>query len=229
MIFSTTFGRRSDNGFLRNFGPVGQVGGERRLNVAITRAREQVIIVGSMPINEIAAVLGAPAGPASHLTPAGYLQLYLAYAQAVAARNQDRIREILLRLPRSQGKRVPERNGTVRPGPESPFEEQVLDVLERSGLTVDCQVGDSGFRIDLAVRHRDPSRGYALGIECDGATYHSDRSARARDVWREAILRRQGWKLHRIWSTQWWSSRDHEIAKLRAEVQRTLGDPTDRL
>jgi primosomal replication protein N'' len=218
MLFSTTFGRNSSNVFRRNFGPVGHADGERRLNVAVTRARDQVIIVGSMPINEIGTALGAPAGPAAQLAPSGYLQLYLAYAEAVSSGDRARTEEILRRLPGSP------RPNRVDNGPETPFEQEVFDVLERWGMTVDCQVGDSGFRIDLALRHSDPSRGYALGIECDGATYHSDRSARARDVWREDILRGRGWKFHRIWSTRWWSRRDQEIAALKDQVERALGD-----
>src|SRR5206468_7533576 len=98
--------------------------------------------------------------------------------------------------------------------PESPLEEEVREALEKSGHTVHSQVGESGFRIDLAVLHPDPKRGYMLGIECDGATYHSDRSARIRDVWRQRILVERGWQLHRIWSTKWWWHRAEEIEKL---------------
>ena len=221
MVFSTTFGRDPQGRFLRCFGPVGQVGGERRLNVAVTRARDQVIIVGSMPIDEIATALNSSQGPGSKFTPSGYLQLYLAYARAVSAGDSDQAKSILQRLSSSpsgpdDGKRKPP------PGPESPFEEEVLEVLRRWDLNVNCQVGDSGFLIDLAIRHRDPTRGYALGIECDGAMYHSDRTARARDVWREDILRRRGWTFHRIWSTRWWSYRAREIAMLKVEVDRAL-------
>jgi hypothetical protein len=215
MIFSTTFGRDPGNNFLRNFGPVGQVGGERRLNVAVTRARDQVIIMGSMPIDKIATALSPHLGPGAQLAPRDYLQLYLAYAEAVSAGDRARAEVVLRRLRSSD---LP----TPPPRPESPFEQEVLDVLERWGLTVKCQVGESGFRIDLGVRHRDPARGYALGIECDGATYHSDRSARARDIWREDILRRQGWLIHRIWSTRWWSYREQEITRLQDEVERAL-------
>jgi very-short-patch-repair endonuclease len=103
---------------------------------------------------------------------------------------------------------------------ESPFEEQVHEVLENLGFTAHCQVGDSGFRIDLAVLAKDPSLGYILGIECDGAAYHSDRSARLRDVWRAQILRRRGWRLHRIWSTRWWYHRGEEIEALKIALEQ---------
>jgi REase_MTES_1575 len=87
--------------------------------------------------------------------------------------------------------------------------------IEKLGYKVECQVGESGFRIELAVWHPDPNRGYLLGIECDGATYHSDRAAHLRDVWRETILCGRGWKLYRVWSTRWWHNREEEIEKLR--------------
>jgi hypothetical protein len=214
MIFSTTFGRNPEGKFYRRFGPVGQVGGERRLNVAVTRAKYRVIVVGSMPIGEVSSALGPGMGPGAQLNPSGYLQLYLAYAKAVSDGDWDGAAVVLGRMTSAPVE--------TRRGPESPLEEEVLEELKKWGPRVDCQVGESGFRIDLAVWHRDPMRGYALGIECDGATYHSDLSARARDVWREDILRDRGWEIHRIWSTRWWSSKDQEIARLKAEVDRVL-------
>jgi len=211
MIFSTTFGRNGDGRFYRRFGPVGAAGGERRLNVAVTRAKQQVIVVGSMPIEEIATALSADLAPGSQLTPAGYLQLYLAYAKAVSEGDRDKTSRILDRA----GRKSPV---MTTADPDSPFEEDVRSVLEKLGFTVHSQVGDSGFRIDLGVVARDPTHGYVLGIECDGAAYHSDRSARLRDVWRAQILRGRGWRLHRIWSTRWWYHRGEEIEVLKVAL-----------
>src|SRR5262249_17765213 len=84
MIFSTTFGKDTEGRFYRRFGPVGAVGGERRLNVAVTRSKSQIIIVSSMPIGEISTAMGGDARIGGQLTPAGYLQLYLAYAKATS-------------------------------------------------------------------------------------------------------------------------------------------------
>jgi hypothetical protein len=221
MIFSTTFGRDGNQRFYRRFGPVGAMGGERRLNVAVTRAKQQVIVVGSMPILEIASALSAELAPGSDLTPAAYLQLYLAYAKAVSEDDGNRIALVLERA----GHKSPAM--TVGDA-ESPFEEEVRELLEKLGYTVHSQVGDSGFRIDLAVAAHDPSRGYILGIECDGAAYHSDRSARLRDVWRAQILRRRGWRLHRIWSTRWWYHRGEEIESMKLALEQAQAhfDPT---
>jgi hypothetical protein len=235
MIFSTTFGRDSSGRFYRRFGPVGQRGGERRLNVAITRAKQRVVVVSSMPINEISDALSAGSGPGTGFTPAGYLQLYLAYAKAVSEGDLARKTNILDLLKRPTNPLQPD--GEL----ESPLEEEVRLTLEKLGYTVHSQIGESGFRIDLGVLHPDPAQGYMLGVECDGATYHSSRSARIRNVWREKILKKRGWRLHRIWSTKWWYNRAEEIERLDqvlseiaaqefrspTPAQLDLGDRTD--
>jgi REase_MTES_1575 len=92
------------------------------------------------------------------------------------------------------------------------------------GYTTVAQVGESGFRIDLAVVNSNPELGYILGIECDGKAYHSEWSARARDVWRQQILEKRGWKIHRVWSTNWWLDRDGEIRKLVARIKSLGGN-----
>ena len=86
---------------------------------------------------------------------------------------------------------------------ESPFEEAVRRSIEALGYEVHPQVGLAGFFIDLAVLDRQREGRYLLGIECDGAAYHSSRSARDRDRLRQAVLEDHGWIIHRIWSTDW--------------------------
>jgi len=214
MIFSTTFGRDDAGRFFRRFGPVGQVGGERRLNVAVTRARRQVIVATSMPIEEIAPALRDLGGTGS-LSPPAYLQFYLAYARALTRHDRDAAAAILRRLGRT-GPQV------SLGGEESPFEIEVREAVERLGYQAHPQIGDGGFRIDLAVPHPDPARGYALAIECDGAAYHSDRSARIRDVWRQGILEQRGWRFHRIWSRSWWQERPAELDRLAAALAEAV-------
>jgi len=215
MIFSTTFGRDDAKRFYRRFGPVGQFGGERRLNVAVTRAKKRVIVLTSMPIKEVATVL-TDLGGSGDLAPSGYLQLYLDYARSISEHDESQVDRILGRLGRRRGERTFE-------GPESPFEEDVLAALARMGVEAEPQVGDGGFRIDIAIPHRDRSRGYALAIECDGAAYHSDRSARIRDVWRQDILEDRGWCFHRIWSRTWWENHSRELERLDDAVRQALG------
>jgi len=100
---------------------------------------------------------------------------------------------------------------------DSPFEDWVARRLRADGYSVDHQVGSGGFFIDLAIRE---SGRYLLGIECDGATYHSSRSARDRDRLRQAVLEGLGWRIHRIWSTDWFRNTDQQYRKLVEAIER---------
>ncbi len=101
---------------------------------------------------------------------------------------------------------------------DSTFEQQVYEALTAHGLQVDTQVGVDGYRIDLAiVDPRDPSR-YCLAVECDGATYHSGKSVRERDIARQLLLERRGWTFERIWSRDWWRNPQAEIARILRRI-----------
>ncbi|MFN4128261.1 MAG: DUF3320 domain-containing protein [Paracoccaceae bacterium] len=102
---------------------------------------------------------------------------------------------------------------------DSPFEEDVADVIRSLGYEADAQVGSAGFRIDLGIRHPDRPGQYIAAIECDGATYHSALWARERDRLRQDILENLGWQFHRIWSTDWFHRRDSEIRRLAAALE----------
>jgi very-short-patch-repair endonuclease len=100
----------------------------------------------------------------------------------------------------------------------------VAEALERRGFKVTPQVGVAGFFIDLAIKHPKMPHGYLLGIECDGATYHSAKSARDRDALRQEVLEKLGWKIYRIWSTDWFNNPRNEMDKLVAHVERLTSD-----
>ncbi|MFF8827994.1 DUF3320 domain-containing protein [Streptomyces sp. NPDC015131] len=106
--------------------------------------------------------------------------------------------------------------------PDSPFEESVLEVLRGWGYQVQPQVGVAGYRIDLGLRHPALPGSYALGIECDGAMYHSSKAARDRDRLREQVLNGLGWRLYRIWGTDWYRGRTAAEARLREAVERAV-------
>jgi very-short-patch-repair endonuclease/DNA polymerase III delta prime subunit len=221
IIFSTTFGRDPQGQFRRFFGPINQLGGERRLNVAVTRAKKRNFVVTSMPLHEISDVLasgGAPVG--AKIGGRDYLHAYMQYVKAVSIQDGDAQRHTLAvagRLAATAGA------SQAACKEESLFEAEVRDALTALGYTTEAQVGESGFRIDLAVVNPIPELGFILGIECDGKAYHSEWTARARDVWRQQILERRGWKIHRIWSTNWWLDRDSEIRKLVARIKSLIG------
>ena len=221
MIFSTTFGRDPQGQFRRFFGPINQQGGERRLNVAITRAKKKNYVITSMPLHEISDVLaggGVPIGVS--VGGRDYLHAYMQYVKAVSGQDAVAQRQTL-----NLASRLATMAGALPSAgkEDSLFEAEVRDALTKLGYTTVSQVGDSGFRIDLAVMHPNPEHGYVLGIECDGKAYHSEWTARARDVWRQRILEKRGWKIHRIWSTNWWLDRDFELRKLVARIQSLTG------
>lgn len=105
---------------------------------------------------------------------------------------------------------------------DSPFEESVYNFLHTRKYKLTTQVGCFGYRIDMAVKHPTVSGKYILGIECDGASYHSSRTARERDRLRQDILENMGWKIYRIWSTDWIKDHKKEGEKLIQAIENQL-------
>ncbi len=213
VLFSVAYARSEPNGRVnQNFGSLNSKGGENRLNVAVTRAIRRIEIVASIePERDLDVSMAANAGPKT-------LKNYLCFARAVAQENFDRVSSILSEINPNLNTRV-DRGGNVV---ESPFEAEVLEELQRLGFVVHTQVGQSGFRIDLAVVHPNNPERYLLGIECDGAMYHSGVSVRERDVFRQKFLEDRGWRIHRVWSTNWWDNRQKELAKIRTVIENEL-------
>ncbi|WP_175409175.1 DUF3320 domain-containing protein [Streptomyces sp. TRM64462] len=194
MIMSVGYGPDEHGTLGLNFGPINKAGGWRRLNVAVTRARHRMEVVASFRGTQLK---DSPNESVQHL------KRYLEYAEngpAVLARDV------------TQGDAEP----------DSPFEESVLAVLRDWGYTVQPQVGVAGYRIDLGVRHPELPGAYALGIECDGAMYHSSKAARDRDRLREQVLVGLGWRLHRIWGTDWYRGRAAAELRLKEAVEQAI-------
>jgi very-short-patch-repair endonuclease len=184
ILISVGYARDSSGYMAMNFGPLSSDGGERRLNVLISRAKMKMDIFTSITADDIDLARTTAFGPR-------VLKRFLRYAQS----GYMDIPEVGVR------------------GPDSEFEEEVARSLVNLGHQVVHQVGSSGFIIDLAVVDASKPGRYVLGIECDGATYHSSRSARDRDSLRQAVLEDRGWTIHRIWSTDWFKDPDGELRK----------------
>lgn len=178
-----------------NFGPLNREGGERRLNVAVTRAREELVVFATLKAEQIDLSRSRARGVED-------LKLFLDYAE----RGPLAIQQANASAGSSEF--------------ESPFERAVSHALQARGHTVHSQVGCSGYRIDLAVVDPDKPGRYLLGIECDGANYHSAKSARDRDKLRQFFLERLGWRLHRVWSSDWW----HDPAKCLALIEAAIAN-----
>lgn len=213
IVFSSTFGRNAQGSFRRNFGVLGQKGGERRLNVAVTRARIKVIMVTSMPIADVSDMLTSRRKPA---IPRDYLQGYLEYARSISEGEFDKGRSLLDRM-------VVERSSSrsaVEDGLDG-FAASVAAYLASLGVKAN-QVNDgSAFGLDFAVEN--PRTGlYGLGIECDAPRHRILESARAREIWRPSVLRRSIPVIHRVSSQGWYHNREEEKQRLRAAVEAAI-------
>jgi len=168
-----------------NFGPLNQEGGERRLNVLITRAREKCVAFSNFRSMDLHVTGGTPFGVKA-------LKTFLQYAETGSLSLESAHNDEIM----------------------SPFEESVYQFLVEHGLEVERSIGCAGFRVDMGIIDpEDPGR-YMVGIECDGAMYHSSSVARDRDRLREQVLEGLGWKIIHVWSTDWYRNREETQKKL---------------
>ncbi len=192
IMFSVGYGKDTTGQMAMNFGPLNKPGGERRLNVAVTRAREKTIMVTSIKASDIDLNATKAAGVA-------ILHHYLDYAEKGPE---------TLELKESKA------------GYVSLLEEDVAQEIRAMDYKVDTQVGCSDYRIDMGVIDpANPGR-YLIGVECDGPTYLSSTSARDRDRLREQVLNQLGWKIHRVWAPAWVARRESEARKLKEALQQ---------
>ncbi|MCE9565716.1 MAG: DUF4011 domain-containing protein [Planctomycetes bacterium] len=194
ILLSVGYGPDDTGKVAMRFGPLNRTGGERRLNVAVTRARLGMVVVSSMTAADIDLSRTSAEG-------AKMLKAFLDYAERGPVALAEAITEV------------------NRRSADSPFEQEVGDELTRRGLTIHRQVGCGGYLIDMAIT--DPQLGgkYLLGVECDGATYHSAATARDRDRLRQSILEGLGWRLIRVWSSDWVRDRDKQVRRILAALE----------
>jgi len=198
ILLSVGYGKSGPHDRLSmNFGPLNQDGGWRRLNVLVTRARRRCVVFTSIRPEDF---------DLSSTQARGVQALwgYLRYA--------------------FDGE-LPE---TPRVGGEfqSDFERAVFQALRKEGVEVHAQVGCAGYAIDLAVVDAQEPGRYVLGIECDGITYHSSATARDRDRLRQQVLEDLGWRIHRVWSTDWFRTPKRELSLLLQAINEATGTPS---
>ena len=192
ILISVGYGYDQDGKMSLNFGPLNQDGGERRLNVLITRAREKCVVFSNFKAYDMKLTANPPYGVKS-------LKEFLEYAEN-------------LTLGTPQGEEYS----------KEPFEDAIANFLEENGYTVDRQIGCAGFRVDLAIVDDENPGKYILGITTDGKMYSSSKVARDRDRLREQVLTGLGWKLYHLWSTDWYRNRDLGRKKLLENVEKSI-------
>jgi very-short-patch-repair endonuclease len=178
---------------MQRFGPINVLAGKRRLNVLFTRAKQKIVTFSSMTAADIEAEEHTNAGTYM-------LKRWLEYAASgILDAGEETENE-----------------------PDSDFEVFVIDQIRAMGCKPVPQVGVAGYFVDIGIRHPEWPHGFILGVECDGATYHSAKSARDRDRLRQELLENLGWKLHRIWSTDWFNNPRQEAERLRKVIVERL-------
>jgi very-short-patch-repair endonuclease len=192
IILSIGYGKDASGRLPYRFGPLLFEGGERRLNVAVTRARSRLTLVSSFSADDMDPTRSSARG-------VELLRLYLHYAA-------------------SQGKELGQSQSSSN-FPLNPFEADVYDALHARDVKLSPQWGVSNYRIDFAVQHPEHPGKFVLAIECDGASYHSAPTARDRDRLRQQVLESLGWRFHRIWSTDWFNHREREIQRALDAIQ----------
>lgn len=208
IIFSVAYGQGSDGRLLLNFGPINREGGERRLNVAVTRAKQHVILVSSMRGSDIDLSRTGSVG-------ARLLKEYLTYAEEGIA---------LFEREADSGAFLDREPDCVN---------EIAEFLSYHGFESDVSLGASSAKIDLAVK-RPGEDNYFLAIECDGGAYRRARSTRDRDRLRQSVLEGMGWQYYRIWTTDWFRNKHAEGERLLAAVQaaaspdHSVNDPAAR-
>lgn len=211
ILFSVGYAKNEEGKVYNNFGTLNREGGENRLNVAVSRAKERIVLVSSIDPGELSVSNSKHMGPR-------LLQSYLQYAKACHEQKQREVEHILKDINSYQNTRT----GSHELHFDSPFEEEVYQKLKNYGYEVKTQIGLSGYRIDLGIVHpNDPTR-FIMGVECDGAMYHSGRNARERDAYRQAFLEDRGWVIERIWSRNWWKNRNGEAERIHRKIQVLL-------
>ena len=199
ILLSIGYARDADGKLSLNFGPLNKKGGERRLNVAITRAKRKITLISSILAGDIDLTGTKSEG-------IRVLRDYLEYAASGG--------ELL------QGPSYVEKLNF-----DSPFEADVYHTLMNHSLLskeyiLRTQVGCSGYRIDLGVACKNLPGSFLLGIECDGASYHSSPTARDRDRLRQQVLEKLGWNIYRIWSTDWFRNKPEQVRLVVEKIEQ---------
>lgn len=191
------------------FGPLSMKGGGRRLNVAITRAKSEMHVFSSFAPAEVK----TDEETFNRNPDLCTFGRYLKYAEAISAGRTEAALGVL----NSFGVA-----GTITNRKSSRFALDVKRRLEQNGFVVSAEIGSSGFFIDLAVHHPTIASNFVIGIECDGAIFHSTPYARDRDKIRQALLEDRGWKIERVWSQDWSRNWRSEVLRLEACIRQAL-------
>ncbi len=195
ILFSICYAPQTNGKLSMNFGPLNRLGGERRLNVAITRARTALHVFSTLTAEDID----------------------LNRTNALAVRHLKEFLALTAQLNQESGDSLSSTKSF-----DSELHRQVYTVLTEAGYEVDCQIGCAEYRIDFGIRHPNKKSQYILGVECDGTSYIAAATVRDRDCLRQAVLKNMGWQMYRVWSIDWLLDRDGSERRLLQAVEKVI-------
>jgi len=190
ILFSVGYGPDSNGRISLNFGPLNRDGGWRRLNVAVSRARQEMVVYSTIGPEQLDISRTGAAGVAG-------LRAFLEYA-------------------RRGSQPVAVQNAALT---DAGLAAQIAAALEENGYATQLMVGASGYRIDLGVIHPEREGEYILGIQCNGTAYREARTTRDREVLQQTVLTQLGWNLHQVWAIDWWENPAREVREILVKLR----------
>ncbi len=206
IIFSIGYAKNEMGRVIANFGPLSLDGGENRLNVAITRAKEKIYVVTSIEPEELNVESTKNAGPK-------IFKQYLKYVRAVSKGNELETKILLQQL--NTQPELPLRHENL-----TGLEGELKQELERLGYRVETNLGNTDYKISVAIYDKQLDR-YLLGLECDYSAFESSPSVLERDVFRPAFLKSRGWNIIRIWSRDYWLHKSKILSMIVKEIEKS--------
>jgi very-short-patch-repair endonuclease len=197
ILFSVGYGPDKEGKVSLNFGPLNRVGGWRRLNVVVSRARYEMKVYSTLRSDQIDITRTASEGVAG-------VKAFLEYAEKG---------RVTLGI-RKAGADVN----------ESGFEQSLAEEIRKHGYEVHTNIGCSGYRIDIGIVNKEKPTEYILGILCDGKNYHAAKTAKDREIIQHEILRLLGWTVHKVWSTDWWENADRVLNSILEAIQDAIAN-----
>lgn len=193
ILFSVGYGPDKNNKVTLNFGPLNREGGWRRLNVAVSRARYEMIVFSTLKANQIDIIRSTSLGVAA-------FKAFLEFA--------EKGKNVLI-MPSRSSNDLSNKSGIA---------DQIAEKLGEEGFRVTTNIGCSGFKVDLGIANPDVQSEYLLGILCDGYNYRQSRTAKDREIIQDEVLKSLGWKIHRIWSCDWWDNQVKVLEDIRKAI-----------
>lgn len=200
ILFSIGYGPDKEGKVSMNFGPLNNAGGERRLNVAVSRARREMMVFTSLKASQIDLRRSKARGVAG-------LKHFLEYAE----------QQIL-----------PQSAHIAQDNSDTVIADQIATALRSRGHIVSTSIGRSGFKVDIAIADKNNETDYALGILLDGRGYHDTQTTRDREIVQPDVLRTLGWKIMRLWSVDWLTAPDRVISRIETCLNKREHTPAQQ-